>query len=520
MGFKRHGIRILAGVLVGVASWCGGPAGGQSTPEPAIIPRPVEMEVHQGVFTITLKTPVVACGQAAEEARQLIDLLAPAMGGRLRLVERGPAEGAITLSLDAALKERLGKEGYRLQVTRRGVQTLRQLLPTQIFSRRPVRGVKWVLPCVQITDYPRFVWRGLLIDPARHFIPVEDVEKFIDAMAMHKFNRLQIHLTDDQGWRIEIRRYPRLVEVGGKRDYSGGPGGYYTQDDIRRLVAYAQRRHVVIVPEIEMPGHTGAARAAYPHILAESPDRLGRVLIPRPAAVTFMQNVLAEVMQLFPGRYIHIGGDEAAIGQWRQNAELAEQMRRLNLKDIHQLYGWFIGQMNEYLTQHGRRLVGWDEILRGGLSKDATVMCWRGMERGIAAARAGHDVVMAPTSHTYFDYRQAEGEKGLGRSVLTLEQVSRFEPVPACLTDEQARHVLGGQGQLWGELIKDEARREYMTYPRACALIEILWSPRNPDRQFNAFRRRLAKHLRRLEAAGIGFRPLDGPAPGSGGRRR
>ena len=491
-------------------------------PLPAILPPPMEVQAQGGVFTITPRTAVVATGQAAAEAQQLIEALAPAMGSRLALVTSDRSDDAVALVLDGALKDSLGDEGYTLAVTPAritlraagpaglfyGIQTLRQLLPPDIYRNARVEGVAWSIPCIRITDRPRFGWRGLLIDPARHFIPVADVKTFIDTMALHKFNRLQMHLTDDQGWRIEIRKYPRLTEVGSKRDYSGGAGGYYTQDQVRDLVRYARRRHVTIVPEIEMPGHTGAARDAYPEVLAPSPQDHGRVLVPRPEAVAFMQDVLAEVMELFPDRHIHIGGDEASTGQWATSDEMQAQMRRLNLKDIHELHSWFIRQMDAYLAKHGRRLVGWDEILQGGLAEGATVMSWRGTAGGIAAARAGHDVVMAPTSHTYFDYRQAPDEKGFGGSVLPLEKVYTFEPVPAELDAEQARHILGGQGQLWGEKIPDQPRREHMTYPRACALIETLWSP-GGSRDFRRFRERLAHHLRRLDAAGIRYRPPD-----------
>ncbi|MFO8015387.1 MAG: beta-N-acetylhexosaminidase [Phycisphaerae bacterium] len=522
----RYAVCVVA--LVAAVALSGGSQAADT--RPAIIPQPMEVQAREGAFTITPRTAVVAVGPAAAEAKKLVEALAPATGFRLAVATSAPSDGAVALSLDGAIKATLGEEGYTLEVTPAridlkaagpaglfyGIQTLRQLLPPDIYRNAPVEGVAWRVPCVLITDRPRFGWRGLLIDPARHFIPVADVKTFIDAMALNKFNHLQIHLTDDQGWRIEIRKYPRLTEVGSKRDYSGGRGGFYTQDQVRDLVRYARRRHVTIVPEIEMPGHTGAARDAYPEVLAPSLQDHGRVLVPRPKAVAFMQDVLAEVMDLFPSPCIHIGGDEASTGQWAASDEMKAQMRRLNLKDIHELHSWFIRQMDAYLARHGRRLVGWDEILQGGLAEGATVMSWRGTAGGIAAARAGHDVVMAPTSHTYFDYRQARGEKGFGGSVLPLEKVYTFEPAPSELDAAQARHILGGQGQLWGEKIPDKARREYMTYPRACALIETLWSPKE-SRDFRAFRERLAHHLRRLEAAGIRYRPLEPlPADGNG----
>ena len=519
LGYTTWALGLMAAAMLG--------GGGvrAAGPVPAIIPQPVDMKVDAGGFTITPRTAVIATGEAAAEAQKLIAALAPAMGFRLPLVDSGRPDDAIVLSLDDILKGTLGDEGYTLEVTAGridlraggpaglfyGIQTLRQLFPPDVYRNAPAEGVAWTVPCVRITDYPRFGWRGLLIDPARHFIPAGDVKKFIDAMALHKFNRLQMHLTDDQGWRIEIRKYPRLTEIGSKRDRSGGLGGYYTQEDIRELVRYARRRHVTVIPEIEMPGHTGAARDSYHEVLALSPQNRGGVLIPRPKAVAFMQDVLAEVMELFPSRYIHIGGDEADTGQWAGSDEMKAQMQSLNLKDVHELHSWFIRQMDAYLTNEGRRLVGWDEILQGGLAEGATVMSWRGTKGGIAAARAGHDVVMAPTSHTYFDYRQAPQETGFGKTVLRLEKVYTFEPIPAELNAERARHILGGQGQLWGELIRDEPRREYMTYTRACALVETLWSPRQP-RDFRQFHRRLTHHLHRLDAAGMYYRALD-PLP-------
>ena len=507
---------------------------------PALIPQPVSLEVADGTFEVGPATKVVASGPAKAEAHKLIEALATARGFRLKLVEDGQDQNAIVLSLDAALKEQLSDEGYKLNVTPKsidiraaepaglfyGIQTLRQLLPEAAFSKTKVEGVQWSVPCVKITDYPRFGWRGLLIDPARHFIPKQDMLRFIDTMASHKFNRLQVHLTDNEGWRIEIRKYPRLTEVGSKMDHSrrrddGGQyvGGYYTQDNIREIVHYAANRHITIVPEIEMPFHTGASIVAYPKLgintghLAELPpeQRWGKtkgLIAPSPETVAFLQDVLSEVIELFPSKDIHIGGDEANTGHWASDPEMQAQMKRLKLKDAHELHSWFIKQMDTFLTKKGRRLVGWDEILQGGLAPGATVMSWRGTSGGIAAAKAGHDVVMAPTSHTYFDYRQGPNETGLGRSVINLRKVYTFEPIPAELNAEQAGHVLGGQGQLWGELIPDYKRREFMAFPRACALSEVLWSPKD-KRSFRQFLSRLVKHLKRLKVVGVNFRPLD-----------
>jgi hexosaminidase len=534
-----------------------------------IIPHPVELEVHDGLFRLTAETQVVAlpqgilrsaeakadlpspaaAGFAKAGAVKLIDYLTPALGYRLNLVEDSSRmENVVRLEIESSLKEQLAEEGYQLEVTTRsiairaagqaglfyGIQTLRQLLPPAIFNKQKVEGIEWTVPCVRITDYPRFKWRGLLIDPARHFIPMQDVKRFIDVMALHKFNRLQMHLTDDQGWRIEIKKYPQLTEIGawmdfttmrsnGSREATGGqrPGGFYTQDDIRELVRYSAERYVTIVPEIEMPAHTGAAIVSCPDI-GLYPDKLKnippdkrwtaneRILAPRPQTVAFMQDVLTEVMELFPGKYIHIGGDEANKDHWKRSEEMQALLLRLDLKDESELHSWFIKQMDAFLTRHGRLLVGWDEILQGGLAPGAVVMSWRGQAGGITAGKAGHDVIMAPTSHTYFDYYQGPAKtepKAIG-GYLPLEKVYLYEPLPAELDSEQAKRVLGGQGQLWGEYIADRKHREYMAYPRAAALSEVLWSPRE-GRNYELFLTRLVEHLKRLDKLNVNYRPLD-----------
>lgn len=513
---------------------------------PALVPQPESLQVREGVFRLSETTRVVADAEASKEAAQLADALAPALGWRLpQVAGPSPAPGAIVLTLDPSRGGTLGIEGYTLNVTTGrvdlvaaapaglfyGGQTLRQLLPPDIYRQAPVRGADWTVPCVEVTDRPRFAWRGLLIDPARHFIPKRDVMRFIDAMALHKFNRLQIHFTDGQGWRLEIRKYPLLTQVGSrmhntmeqKRDQARLYGGFYTQDDIRELVRYAADRHVTLVPEIEMPHHTGAAIVAYPELgfdpgaLAALPaaDRwakAGNTVVPRPRTVAFFQDVLDEVVELFPSPHIHIGGDEADAQAWAGLPDMQALMKEKGLKDVHELHSWFIRQMDTHLAHRGRRLVGWDEILQGGLAPGATVMSWRGTEGGITAAKAGHDVVMAPTSHTYFDYRQdSDGIAGFGGAEITLRTTYTFEPVPEVLDAREARHVLGGQGQLWGELIPDERHREYQTYPRSCALAETLWSPRG-NRDFAEFTARLRHHVRRLDAADVFYRPLD-PSP-------
>jgi len=536
----------MAMVLFVMSAVC--PAAEQPGELVSVIPQPVSMEFDEGYFKIGPDTRVVAENEAATEAAKLIDALAPAMGFKLSLADASQRRrGSIVLELDTGLSK-LGDEGYTLRVTPRrilirakepaglfyGIQTLRQLLPEQVFSKAKVEGVEWKVPCVRMTDYPRFHWRGLLVDPARHFIPKQDLMHFIDNMALHKFNSLQIHLTDDQGWRIEIRKYPKLTETGAWMDFTamrrgdgaeeaGGkrPGGFYSQEDIRQIIRYAAERYIKILPEIEMPAHTGAAIVSYPEIGLYS-EKLSalpvekrwfaneRVLAPRPKTIEFMQNVLTEVMELFPSDYIHIGGDEANIEHWKNSEEMQALKRELGLKDEAELHSWFIKQMDSFLTDHQRQLVGWDEILQGGLAPGATVMSWRGQQGGITAANAGHDVVMAPTSHTYFDYYQGPSDKeplAIGGN-LPLEKVYGFEPIPQDIAAEKAGHVLGVQGQLWGEFISNTPHLEYMAYPRAAALAEIGWSPKT-SRDYKNFLARLGCHLKRLDAAGVNYRKLD-----------
>ncbi len=527
-------------MTIGIASLCGA----QSVP--CLIPQPDQIAVQDGHFQVTDKTVITASGEARFQADLLIESLAPAMGARLKLLEQASNDtDIISLVLEHSLSESLGEEGYRLDVSSQsiriqarkptglfyGIQTLRQLLPPAILSLQPVEQIQWTVPCVSIVDAPRFGWRGLMLDPARHFIPVPDVKRYIDIMALHKYNRLHFHLTDEPGWRIEIKKYPDLTRVGSRMDWtelqSDTPSpdqahcvGFYTQDEIRDLVRYAAQRHILIVPEIEMPAHSTAAIVSYPQLSLNakelsslSPEQRWkakeRLLAARPQTISFLQDVLLEVLELFPSPWIHIGGDEAEIIHWKNSPEMQDNIQQLGLKDETELHGWFMRQMDSFVTQHGRRTIGWDEILQGGLAPGATVMSWRGQEGGITAAQAGHDVIMAPTSHTYFDYYQGPPQsepKAIGGD-LPLEKVLQFELVPSVLNAEQARHILGGQGQLWGEFISDTRHLQYMTWPRAAALAEILWSSK-PDRNPESFRSRLTGHLKRLDAAQVYYRPL------------
>ncbi|MBS1707793.1 MAG: beta-N-acetylhexosaminidase [Armatimonadetes bacterium] len=507
----------------------------------AIVPLPTSMTPAEGHFTLDSKTAFHASGAATPVARLIAQDLRVPTGLTLR-VTANKATKAVTFTIKA--DKELGDEGYRLRVRPEGVQvtaqtaaglfyggqTLRQLLPAEAFGKAKASGVKWQMPSVDIVDVPRFRWRGLMLDVARHFMPKEEIIKFVDLLALHKMNSLHLHLTEDQGWRIEIKRYPKLTEVGAWRKetvigtnsgkYDGKRhGGFYTQKELKEIVKYAAARYVNIVPEIEMPGHAQAAIAAYPE-LGNLKERLEvwqmwgvnpNVFNVEEKTVKFLQNVLDEVMQVFPSKFIHVGGDECPKDQWKASPRVQELIKQRGTKDEHGMQSWFIKQMDTYLAGKGRRLLGWDEILEGGLAPGATVMSWRGMEGGITAAKAGHDVVMAPTDTTYFDYYQAkptEKEPYAIGGYVPLEKVYNFDPVPSTFTAAQAKHVLGTQGQLWSEYIATPEHLEYMAFPRACALAEVAWTPM-ARKNFNEFSGRLAEHLKRFDQVGVHYRKLN-----------
>jgi len=366
------------------------------------------------------------------------------------------------------------------------------------------------------------------LDVGRHFAPVPFVKRYIDLMSRYKLNTFHWHLTEDQGWRIEIKKYPRLTEIGGCRKetqlgrnrspYVGDSiryCGFYTQDQIRDVIAYAKDRHITIVPEIEMPGHSVAALAAYPELgCTPGPYEVRttwgvdeNILCPKEETFTFIENVLTEVMALFPGKYVHIGGDEAPKTVWKASPIAQDVIKRENLKDEHELQSYFIRRVEKFVNAHGKRIIGWDEILEGGLAPDATVMSWRGISGGIAAARANHDVVMTPTSNTYLDYNQGDPrfESIYMGARLPLKTVYAYEPIPDSLTAEQGKHVLGTQGQLWTEYMQTTRDMEYMAFPREMAIAEIAWSPKYA-KNWDSFRRRLLPRLLALDRLGVNYR--------------
>ncbi|MEU2409772.1 beta-N-acetylhexosaminidase [Streptomyces sp. NPDC012486] len=466
------------------------------------------------------------------------------------------AADTIELRIDPALEP----EGYRLTVAPdRGVritggsaagvfwgaQTLRQLLGPEAFRRAPVgQGAARGIPATEIEDGPRFGWRGLMLDVARHFTPKDGVLRMLDLLAAHKLNVFHFHLTDDQGWRVEIKRYPRLTEVGAWRArtkyghraselWDETPhGGFYTQDDIREIVAYAAERHIRVVPEIDIPGHSQAAVSAYPELgntdVVDTSalsvwDTWGvnpNVLAPTDHTLRFFEGVFEELLDLFPADtspFIHVGGDECPKDQWRQSPTAQARIAELGLKGEDELQSWFIRHFDRWLTDRGRRLIGWDEILEGGIAEGAAVSSWQGYAGGIAAAEAGHDVVMCPLQQVYLDYRQDAGpdEPMPIGYVRTLEDVYRFEPVPPGLSEEAAGHVLGTQVNVWTEVMQNRQRVDYQVFPRLAAFAEVAWSrlPAPGERDFAGFERRMETHYARLDALGVDYRPPTGPLP-------
>jgi hexosaminidase len=501
-----------------------------------IIPLPAKMEMTNGRFLIDANTKIHAADELSNEADFLLGMLSTASGLNVSSYKNSKNDGhPIFLKLDENIQN---EEGYRLNVTYNkieisgknpvgvfyGIQSLRMLMPAQA-EKEVVTDLS--IPSVAIEDAPQYPYRGMHLDVGRHMFPVDFIKKYIDMIALHKMNRFHWHLTEDQGWRIEIKKYPRLTEVGSVRKqtvieknldpYKGDEeeyGGYYTQEEVKNIVAYARDRHITIIPEIEMPGHARAALAAYPALgnetgpyeVATSWDVFNQIFAPKEETFKFLENVLLEVMELFPSEYIHIGGDEAPKNEWIASAQAQEVIKREGLKDENELQSYFVHRIEKFLNEHGRQIIGWDEILEGGLAPNATVMSWRGSQGGIEAARQGHDVIMTPNTHLYFDYYQSknEDEPLAWGGYLPVEKVYSLNPTPKELDKDEAKHILGAQGNVWTEYIKTSDHVEYMVLPRMSALAEVVWTPKE-KKDWKGFLSRLEVLAKRFETMGYRY---------------
>lgn len=510
-----------------------------------IIPQPAKVEVQSGSFKLTNKVKLVipAGNQECRDVATLFSqMLAVPTGWQLAITDKSSSE-SIQLSLNATPDAALGEEGYTLEVSSNGVrlaanrpaglfygmQTFVQLLPKEIESKTPVSTANWSIAAVKITDFPRFGWRGLMLDVSRHFFPKEFVKSYIDQMVKYKMNRFHWHLSDDNGWRIEIKSLPNLTKTGAWRVPRVGQwwhfetaspgeeasyGGFYTQDDIREIVQYAQARYVTILPEIDVPGHSLAMIASYPQVscngLQPKVDPGTRFYGKQTNSLcpgneqTFevLDKVFTEIAELFPSEYIHIGGDECLKGFWKKCPKCQKRMADNKLKTVNELQSYFVRRLETMLKSKGKKLIGWDEILEGGLAPDATVMSWRGMKGGIEAAKQNHKVVMSPNQFCYLDLYQGDPSvEPHTYSVCRLSSSYQFEPVP---NGVEASSILGGQGNLWTEHIATDRQAQYMVWPRAFALAEVLWSPKE-TRNWDDFVRRMEGHFERYDVAGINY---------------
>lgn len=522
-----------------------------------IIPQPVEIKQPKtaGNFNITPSTQIVLEGSGLENAVHFLnDYLQRFYHFTLTTAQKASATSVIVLNYEkmdnpvaGAYTLTSGSKGIYIAGDNEagvfyGIQTLIQLLPVT-----NVQGSKLPIPYVSIKDYPRFTYRGLMLDAGRHFFPVDIVKKYIDYIALHKMNYFHWHLTEDQGWRIEIKKYPKLTETGGYRNgtivghFPGKEndnekyGGFYTQEQIKEVVQYAAERYVTVIPELELPGHSSAAIAAYPQlscfpdsatiiphnmisaggkeqqanghvkIVQESWGVYKDVYCPSDYTFNFLQDVIDEIIPLFPARYIHIGGDECPKDAWKESAFCQNLIKEKGLKDEHGLQSYFIGRIEKYINSKGKQIIGWDEILEGGLAPNATVMSWRGEQGGIDAAKQNHDVIMTPTTYVYFDYSQTKQEDSLViGGFLPLEKVYGYDPIPAVLDAQQGKHILGGQANLWTEYIANDKKIEYMIFPRVDALSEVLWSPK-AKKDYSDFEKRLQTQFKRYDLWGTHY---------------
>ena len=495
---------------------------------PPLIPYPAEISLHGKDFELNAQT--VICSPGTFEAEFLQQAVSSQTGLQLKIAGKA-IKNAIRLEL--ARGEKAADGSYRLEIIKNeikitattptgifyGIQTLLQLLPNKPVDSASVQGLS-------INDSPKYGWRGMHLDVVRHFFPVSFVKKYIDYLAMYKMNTFHWHLTDDQGWRIEIKKYPKLTEIGGWRNgsmvghYNDQKfdtiryGGFYTQEEIKSVVAYAAQRHITVIPEIEMPGHALAALSAYPELsctggpfeTAKLWGILDDIFCPKEETFNFLEDVLTEVMALFPSKYIHIGGDEAPKIRWKNCARCQKLIKDLKLKDEHGLQSYFITRIEKFVNGKGRQIIGWDEILEGGLAPNAAVMSWRGTKGGIAAARQKHNVVMSPGSHCYFDAYQGDPKYepvAIG-GYLPVEKVYSFNPTPESLSAEESKYVLGAQANLWTEYIATPSHVEYMIMPRMAALAEVVWGTSNPAK-YQDFQNRLLRHFAVYDAEGINY---------------
>jgi hexosaminidase len=513
-----------------------------------VIPAPAKVERAEGSFVINADTKLTF-GEGVEAQRvaeYFSDVVGQTYGVDLGSAAAGEAN-VIQFKLTAG-ESTFGTEGYSLTTfTNRivvnagdprgllyGAVTLWQLISKQ--------GDALTVPAVTIDDEPRFAWRGLMLDSARHYQSPEFIRKFIDVMALHKLNVLHWHLTDDQGWRLEIKKYPKLTDLGAWRvpagqapaanidPATGKPqlyGGFYSQNEVREIVAYAASRNITIVPEIDMPGHASAAIAAYPELAvvppasAQVPADWGvyhNLFNVEETTFRFFEDVLTEVIALFPGQYIHVGGDEAVKDQWKASPRVQARMRELGVKDEHGLQSYYITRMEKFLSGKGRRLIGWDEILEGGLAPNATVMSWRGIEGAVAAATSGHDAVLSPQQTLYFDRRPFDVPVPGRKVIVSVEEVYGFDPMPAALNESQRKHILGVQANIWSEYMRSPDRVEFMTFPRAAAVAEIAWSPA-ANKDWAGFSARLPAQLERYKALGIRYAEPPASQPLQANRR-
>ena len=516
----------------------------------SIVPKPVSLEMHQGNFNLTSKTIIISNNSLQHDAEMLNLYLKRLYGFSLPVKNISPNNNVKNAIILGLLKpDERKKDEYDLQVKANeiniegvsneaifyGIQTLLQLLPAE---RAETGDIQFEIPQLTIKDYPRFQYRGMHLDVGRHFFDVDFIKKYIDFLAYQKYNTFHWHLTEDQGWRIEIKRYPRLTSVGGFRNgtiighYPGTgndntrEGGFYTQAQIKEIVKYAQDRYITVIPEIEMPGHASAAIAAYPQLSCfpnESTEikdntpwagsREGKqvqqtwgvfpdVFCPSEYTFKFIENVLDEVMKLFPSKYIHIGGDECPKTYWKRSAFCQKLIKDKNLKDENGLQSYFIHRIEKYVNSKGRSIIGWDEILEGGLAPNATVMSWRGEQGGIDAAQQHHNVIMTPGSYVYFDHAQTRNSDSLTiGGYLPLDTVYNYEPVPKELKSSEAHYVLGAQGNVWTEYMANPQKVEYMIFPRMTALSEVLWSPKE-SRNWADFSSELPNIYQRYELWG------------------